>query len=81
MVQDGRAGDLFRHRSGPAGERVVVSYTDGKGVMWRVYERTRPALGRALVFESTNAVRLVREYPADWHTLPRAALEALSWCV
>ena len=25
--------------------------------------------------------RLVRDYPANWHTLPRAALEALSWCV
>ena len=80
MAHDERAGDLFRRTSSTAGDRVV-SYTDSKGVMWRAYERTRPGLGRALVFESTNAVRLVRDYPADWHTLPKAALEALSWCV
>ena len=81
MAQDGKAGDVFRRRSSSAGSHATVCYTDGMGIMWRVYERNRPNLGTALVFESANAIRLVRDYPPDWHTLPKAALEALSWCV
>lgn len=81
MAKDGKAGNLFARSSGSTGGRPVVSYADGAGVVWRVYERIRPGFGTALVFESANAIRVVREYPAEWHTLPRAALEALSWCV
>ena len=49
--------------------------------MWRAYERRRPGQLPALVFESPNAIRIVRDYPDNWHTLPPAALEALSWSV
>jgi hypothetical protein len=56
-------------------------YIDRAGVEWRAFERRRPERPPALVFESRNAVRLVRDYPENWHTLPAAALEALSWCV
>ncbi len=81
MTRNGKADDLFWRKGVAPGGQVVVSYADRMGVVWRAYELTRPGLGPALVFESTNAIRVVRDYPADWHTLPRAALEALSWCV
>lgn len=81
MTRDGRATDGFGGEEEAAGERIQVHYTDGAGIAWRAYERRRPGQRRALVFESAHAVRLVRDYPANWHTLPRAALEALSWCV
>lgn len=74
------AGGLPRDEGGPAESRDR-QFVDRAGVMWRAYERRRPGQPPALVFESREAVRLVRDYPANWHTLPRAALEALSWCV
>jgi hypothetical protein len=58
-----------------------IRYIDREGVSWRAYERRRPDQRPALVFESRNTVRIVRDYPANWHTLPIAALIALSWCV
>jgi hypothetical protein len=55
-------------------------YLDGAGILWQAYERRR--IDRlVLVFESANAIRLVRDYPDNWYTLPVRALEALSWCV
>lgn len=58
-----------------------VRFVDRAGVLWRAYERKRPGQRPALVFDSANAVRLVRDYPENWYTLPSAALEALSWWV
>jgi hypothetical protein len=70
---------------GPEGDSPsrgsVVGFVDGAGVAWRAYERRRPGQRTALVFESSQAVRLVRDFPDNWYTLPRAALEALSWSV
>ncbi len=80
MARDDKANDQLAQQYGST-ERKQVYYIDGAGVAWRAYERRRPDQKSALVFESTNAIRLVRDYPANWHTLPRAALEALSWCV
>ena len=80
MARDDKANDqLAQHYA--SSERKQVYYIDGAGVAWRAYERSRAGQKPGLVFESTNAIRLVRDYPANWHTLPRAALEALSWCV
>jgi hypothetical protein len=64
-----------------ASENRERRYEDGGGVIWRAYERRRPGQRPALVFESAGAVRLVRDYPENWYTLPVRALEALSWCV
>jgi hypothetical protein len=64
-----------------AAETRNRQYTDRAGVVWRAYERRQEGRPPALVFESSSAVRLVRDYPDNWHTLPAAALEALSWCV
>ena len=69
-------------RVGRAAEQIgSVSYFDTAGAAWRVYERRAPDRLPVLVFESVNAIRVVRDYPENWHTLPRAALEALSWSV
>ena len=81
MTRDGRATNGLGSEKETAGERIQVHYTDGAGTAWRAYERRRPGQRPALVFESNHAIRLVRDYPPNWHTLPRAALEALSWCV
>jgi hypothetical protein len=62
-------------------ERHERRYIDRAGVAWRAWERRRTEQPPALVFESRNAIRLVRDYPDNWHTLPTPALEALSWCV
>ena len=64
-----------------AAETRDRQFADRGGVVWRAYERRRPGQPPALVFESKDAVRLVRDYPENWHTLPSAALEALSWSV
>ena len=71
----------FPREEGGAAESRDRQFIDRAGVMWRAYERRRPGQLPALVFESRDAIRLVRDYPDDWHTLPHAALEALSWCV
>ena len=55
-------------------------YFDGSGIRWHAYERRRVDR-QVLVFESASAIRLVRDYPDNWYTLPVRALEALSWCV
>jgi hypothetical protein len=81
MQNDGnRADDPWRDDVAP-NESRDVRFVDRAGVLWHAYERRRPGQRTALVFESSNAVRLVRDFPDNWHTLPRAALEALSWSV
>ena len=54
------------------------------GVEWTVTEcdgaNVPGARGpRCLVFASAEAIRRVWDVPPDWHTLPDAALFALSW--
>ena len=65
----------------PPSRGSVVGYVDGAGVSWRAYERRRPDQRPALVFESPQAIRIVRDFPENWYTLPRAELEALRWSV
>lgn len=79
-MSKGRNGDSgYLRDATPAPEPRVRSYTDRAGTVWSAYERRRPGQRPALVFESPNAIRIVRDFPDNWHTLPRAALEALSW--
>ena len=81
MAQEpGTAGGL-EPQEVPPSRGSVVGYVDGAGVPWRAYERRLPGQRPALVFESAQAIRLVRDFPENWFTLPRAALEALSWSV
>jgi hypothetical protein len=75
---NGRGHD---HEADSPSRGSVVGYVDGAGIPWRAYERHRPGQPPALVFESSQAVRIVRDFPDNWYTLPRAALEALSWSV
>jgi hypothetical protein len=52
------------------------------GMPWLVYELPSTFDRRhapSLVFESEQAVRRVRTYPADWRSLSDAELWALSW--
>ncbi|HUQ83632.1 MAG TPA: hypothetical protein VM076_20940 [Gemmatimonadaceae bacterium] len=81
-MSKGRNGGtgLFRDET-PAPEPRARTYVDRAGIVWSAYERRRPEQLPALVFESPNAIRIVRDFPDDWYTLPHAALEALSWGV
>jgi hypothetical protein len=81
MARNNKSTNGFTHEPERPGEAAQVYYFDSAGISWRAYERRRPGQRPALVFESANAIRLVRDYPANWYTLPRAALEALSWSV
>lgn len=58
--------------------RHVVAADGGH---WRVYERSSAAYDRrhSLVFESETTIRRVRNFPADWRSLPDEALYQLSW--
>ena len=60
------------------GRQIVVD-----GVAWLVYEMPADRLDRrsssSLVFESDDAMRRVRNYPADWRESSDEALLALSW--
>jgi hypothetical protein len=65
------------------GEGLSRVFFDADGTRWHVserpfadYDRRR---GASLIFASDAAVRRVRDYPADWHTLSDADLLALSW--
>jgi hypothetical protein len=58
------------------------TFTDEEGVYWDVrevrtadYDRRN---GACLIFESANAFRRVRNYPADWYDLAEADLERIS---
>ena len=55
------------------------------GEPWLVYELRGPSFDRrsapSLVFEGEDAVRRVRDFPADWRTLSDDELFALSWTV
>ena len=47
---------------------------------WTVCEvRDRESGALSLMFSNRFAMRRVRSYPADWHTLDSDALWALSW--
>jgi hypothetical protein len=81
MGHDANAAGGRRRDADAAPESHALSFVDRAGVVWRAYERRRPGQRPALVFESPHAVRLVRDYPDNWYTLPTAALEALSWSV
>jgi hypothetical protein len=58
------------------------TFTDSDGVYWDVREVKNPDYdrrgGACLIFESANAFRRVRNYPANWHELTERALVDLS---
>lgn len=62
---------------------TVRVFIDADGTRWQVserpfadYDRRR---GLSLIFASDAAVRRVREYPENWHSLTDDELIALSW--
>lgn len=61
------------------------TYVDVDGMCWHVSEQPFSEYDRrsgcSLIFASDLAVRRVRDYPADWFSLPELALVALSWKV
>ena len=61
---------------------AAVHFVDREGVAWRVVERSTEDIPgargpRCLIFLCEGIVRRVWTYPAAWHTLSAAALEAL----
>jgi hypothetical protein len=84
-----RPGDMadFADESAPAptrsSESVSRVFYSADGTRWHVserpfgdYDRRR---GMSLIFASDFAVRRVRDFPVDWHTLSDEELLALSW--
>ena len=61
----------------------VRTFVDADGGRWRVFEQPFTDYdrrsGMSLIFSSENAVRRVRDYPADWLELSDAELSRLSW--
>ena len=77
----------FADDSSPApiktSESISRVFYSADGTRWHVserpfgdYDRRR---GPSLIFASDFAVRRVRDFPADWHTLSDVDLLALSW--
>jgi hypothetical protein len=59
--------------------RVII---DSSSRRWAVYEfpaNGAPGDRPSLVFESRDAVRRVRDFPADWRWFSDEELHALSW--
>jgi hypothetical protein len=58
------------------------TFTDREGTFWDVREVRNPEYdrrgGTSLVFESSNAIRRVRNFPDNWMRLSEADLDALS---
>ena len=71
------------HHETASASAQTLEFRDSRGFRWRVYERQKgePFRGRVtvLVFESDTAVRIVRDYPANWRDFAPAGLEDLSW--
>ena len=76
MTRDWTLSGASRGASGPI-RRFVRD-----GTLWTVHERRAREYDRRsaqLIFESDAAVRLVSEFPPDWHTLTDDELFELSW--
>jgi len=61
-----------------------ITFVDETGMLWTVTERNAENLAgsrgpRCLIFSSSEAVRRVWDYPADWRDLLAPSLIALSW--
>jgi hypothetical protein len=61
-----------------------LCFVDSVGTDWRIYEVASanvpaPRGRNCLIFESTQAVRRVWNYPNNWHNLTSDELSALSW--
>ena len=74
------------NRTAPAGSniaKITRSFVDADSVRWQVYEKEFSSFdrrsGSSLIFASEGAVRRVRGFPANWHTLSDAELAELSW--
>lgn len=77
-VADGSSPAPIKNAESPS--RV---FFDADGTRWHVserpfadYDRRR---GLSLIFASDAAVRRVRDFPPDWHSLDDEELLALSW--
>lgn len=80
LPTDASTPDVPARGAARAQRRVVMHM----GVEWTVTECDGSNVpgGRGpscLIFASPEAIRRVWDVPADWHTLPDAALFALSW--
>jgi hypothetical protein len=71
------------HVQTPAGEHGRTRHLMHQGVEWMIYERSWGEYDRRsatkLVFESEDAVRVVRSFPAEWYALTDDELVAVSW--
>jgi hypothetical protein len=89
VLAHGPLGDMadFADDDSPAptkrSESLSRVFFAADGTRWHVserpfgdYDRRR---GASLIFSSDFAVRRVRNFPADWHTLSDDELVALSW--
>ena len=61
-----------------------LCFVDSLGTDWRIYEVASanvpaPRGRNCLIFESSQAVRRVWNYPTNWHHLTSDELSALSW--
>jgi hypothetical protein len=61
-----------------------LCFVDSVGTDWRIYEVASanvpaPRGRNCLIFESSQAVRRVWNYPSNWHNLSTDELSALSW--
>jgi hypothetical protein len=77
-------GELPPNAVARSRERAQRTFRDREDTWWSVYEIPRHEAvdersEQCLIFESERIVRRVRDYPANWHDLAHAELEALSW--
>ena len=68
------------HHSSPRDAPARRIFGEGRHWLVSVFagESCAPRPGPCLVFESHDVIRIVRQYPADWHALPDDALYAIS---
>ena len=54
-------------------------FADARNVRWQVFELLCTDGMPCLIFESSTAVRRVRQYPSGWRELSAPDLASLSW--
>jgi hypothetical protein len=86
METEGRLSDASARRLDPFFWQPPFDareFVDAEGRLWRVHEvpadRVPGARGsHCLIFSTTDTLRRIWSYPADWRTLPDSALAVLS---
>ena len=78
MVSQDNASDTHRESTSPSPARVLRAGGHEWHVREALYSPADRRTGTCLIFDAESVIRRVRDFPADWRTLPDAELYSIS---